>query len=150
AQGLFGSIAGEWSAGADITSLVLGAGGGFAIVLGCAAGGLLAQRMDKPWAYAASAALMVIACIAIAFSPRNGAGFAASTLLYTFSLGMCAATLTAMVLAIIGDTAAATKINLFFALNTLFSLGMLRANGWAHDHWRTNGMLYTEAAFGVA
>ena len=72
------------------------------------------------------------------------------TLFYTFTLGMCAATLTALVLAIIGDTAAATKINLFFALNTLFSLGMLRVNGWAHDHWRTNGMLYTEALVGVA
>jgi hypothetical protein len=54
-----------------------------------------------------------------------------------------------MVLAIIGDTAAATKINLFFALNTLFSLFMLRVNGWAHDAWKTNGMLYTEAAVGV-
>jgi PAT family beta-lactamase induction signal transducer AmpG len=150
AQGLFGSIASEWSAGADITSLVLGAGGGVAIVLGCAAGGLLAQRMDKPWAYATSAALGVLGCLAIAFSPRSGAGFAASTLFYTFALGMCAATITAMVLAISGDTAAATKINLFFALNTLFSLFMLRVNGWAHDHWRTNGMLYTEAAVGVA
>lgn len=57
---------------------------------------------------------------------------------------------TALVLAIIGDTAAATKINLFFALNTLFSLGMLRAVGWAHDRWSTNGMLFTEALAGVA
>jgi hypothetical protein len=55
-----------------------------------------------------------------------------------------------MVLAIIGDTAAATKINLFFALNTLFSLVMLRAIGKAHDVWKTNGMLYTEALAGVA
>src|SRR5262245_56464467 len=150
AQGLFGSIAGEWSAGADITSLVLGAGGGVAIVLGCAAGGLLAQRMDKPWAYAAAAGLGALSCLAIAVSPRTSAGYAASTLLYTFALGMSAATITAMVLAIIGDTAAATKINLFFALNTLFSLVMLRVDGWAHDHWHTNGMLYTEACVAAA
>jgi hypothetical protein len=58
--------------------------------------------------------------------------------------------MTALVLAIIGDTVAATKINLFFALNTLFSLGMLRVDGWAHDAWATNGMLYTEALVGVA
>ena len=116
AQGLFGSIASEWSAGADTTSLVLGLGGG----------------------------------IAIAFSPRNGLGYAASTLFYTFALGMSAATITAMVLAIIGDTAAATKINLFFALNTLFSLFMLRLDGWAHDARGTNGMLFTEAGLGVA
>jgi hypothetical protein len=53
------------------------------------------------------------------------------------------------VLAIVGDTAAATKINLFFALNTLFSLGMLRAVGWAHDAWSTSGMLMTEALTGL-
>jgi predicted MFS family arabinose efflux permease len=150
AQGLFGSIAREWSSGADSTSLVLGLGGGNAIVAGCFAGGRLADRISKPAAYAVSCAIGVLACFAIAFSPRNGVGFAASTLFYTFSIGMGAATLTAMVLAIIGDTAAATKINLFFALNTLFSLGMLRVDGWAHDAWRTNGMLFTEAGVGVA
>jgi MFS family permease len=150
AQGLFGSIAGEWNASADTTSLVLGLGGGLAIVAGCFAGGRLADRVSKPASYAASCALGVLGCIAIALSPRTGAGFAVGTLFYTFTLGMCAATITAMVLAFIGDTAAATKINLFFALNTLFSLGMLRVNGWAHDAWRTNGMLYTEAAVGVA
>lgn len=37
----------------------------------------------------------------------------------------------------------------FFALTTLFSLGMLRVDGWAHDVWRSNGMLYTEALFGL-
>ena len=150
AQALFGSIASEWHAGADTVSAVLGLGGGLAIVAGCFAGGRLADRMPKPAAYATSCALAVLACVAIALSPRNGAGYTLSTLFYTFTLGMAAATITAMVLAIIGDTAAATKINLFFALNTLFSLGMLRVNGWAHDAWKTNGMLYTEALVGVA
>ena len=149
AQALFGSIASEWNAGADTVSAVLGLGGGIAIVAGCFAGGRLADRIAKPTSYAVSSALGLLACVAIVMSPRTNLGYAVSTLLYTFALGMCAATITAMVLAIIGDTAAATKINLFFALNTLFSLGMLRVNGWAHDHWRTNGMLYTEALVGV-
>ena len=63
---------------------------------------------------------------------------------------MVTASFTGLVLAIIGRAAAATKINLFFALNTLFSLGMLRVAGWAHDAWSTNGMLFTEAITGVA
>jgi len=82
-------------------------------------------------------------------APRTSAGYAASTLFYTFTLGMVTASFTGLVLAIIGDAAAATKINLFFALNTLFSLGMLRVAGWAHDRWSTDGMLLTEAAVGV-
>jgi len=150
AQGLFSSIAKEWSARADTVSAVIGFGGGLVIVAGCFAGGRLADRIPKPMSYALSCALGLVACIAIAFSPRTNLGFAVTTLLYNFSLGMCAATITAMVLAIIGTTAAATKINLYFALNTLFSWLMLRVNGWAHDAWRTNGMLYTEAAVGVA
>jgi hypothetical protein len=79
-------------------------------------------------------------------SPRTSLGYAAGTLFYTFTLGRCAATLTGMVLSIIGEGAAATKINLFFALNTLFSIGVLRLEGWVHDRWATNGMLVTEFA----
>lgn len=150
AQALFASIAREWHAGADTVSAVLGLGGGLAIVAGCFVGGRLADRINKPASYAVSCALGLVACVAIALSPRTGFGYAASTLFYTFTLGMGAATLTALVLAIIGDTAAATKINLFFALNTLFSLGMLRVDGWAHDAWATSGMLYTEALVAVA
>ena len=150
AQALFGSLGPEWHAPADTVSLVLGLGGGLAIVLGCFAGGRLADRVPKPASYAISCALGVVACVMIALSPRTSMGYAASTLFYTFTLGMAAATMTAMVLAIIGDTAAATKINLYFALNTLFSLGMLRVDGWTHDRWRTSAMLFTEAGVGVA
>ena len=146
---LFGSLAPEWDAAADTVSLVLGAGGGIAIVAGCFAGGRLADRVSKPDAYALSCGLGLLTCVAIALSPRTALAFAATTLLYTFTLGMVAASFTALVLALVGRSAPATKINLFFAINSLFSIGVLRANGWAHDHWGTNGMLYTEALLGV-
>jgi MFS family permease len=147
---LFSAIGPEFHASADVVSAVLGLGGGVAIVAGCIAGGRLADRVAKPTAYAISCGLGLVACVVIVFSPRTSAGYAASTLFYTFTLGMVTGSFTGLVLAIIGDTAAATKINLFFALNTLFSLGMLRACGWAHDAWSTNGMLLTEALTGVA
>jgi MFS transporter, PAT family, beta-lactamase induction signal transducer AmpG len=149
AQYLFGSLGPEWHAPADTVALVLGLGGGVAIVLGCFAGGRLADLVPKPLAYATSCGLGLLACVAIAWSPRDAAGYAAGTLFYTFTLGMVAASFTGLVLAIVGHTAAATKINLYFALNTLFSLGMLRVAGWAHDVWATDGMLYTEALVGV-
>jgi PAT family beta-lactamase induction signal transducer AmpG len=150
AQFLFSAIGPEFHASADTVSAVLGLGGGLAIVAGCFTGGRLADRMPKPAAYAAACGLGLVACVAIAFSPRTSSGYAASTLFYTFTLGMVTASFTGLVLSIIGDTAAATKINLFFALNTLFSLGMLRVAGWSHDAWSTNGMLFTEAFTGVA
>ena len=147
---LFGAIAQEFHASADVVSSVLGLGGGIVIVAGCFAGGRLADRVAKPTAYAVSCGLGLVACVVMAASPRTSLGFAVTTLFYTFTLGMVTASFTGLVLAIIGETAAATKINLFFAVNTLFSLGMLRAAGWAHDAWSTNGMLLTEAFTGVA
>jgi predicted MFS family arabinose efflux permease len=150
AQFLFGSLAPEWRAPADTVSVVLGIGGGIAIVLGCFAGGRLSDGVSKPAAYAVCCGLGLVAAVAIALSPRTPSGYAASTLFYTFTLGMVAASFTGLVLAIVGHSAAATTINLFFALSTLFSLGMLRLSGWAHDHWGTNGMLLTEAAVGAA
>ncbi|HEY5220123.1 MAG TPA: MFS transporter [Gemmatimonadaceae bacterium] len=148
AEFLFGSLGPEWHSSADAVAEILSYGG-VAIVLGCFAGGRLADRVHKPAAYAASCALGLVACVVMAWSPRTDAGYAVSTLLYSFSLGMVAASFTGLVLSIVGHSAAATKINLFFALNTLFSFGMLRVDGWAHDAWATNGMLYTEAATGV-
>lgn len=145
---LFGSLGPEWHASADTVSFALGAGGGIAIVTGCLVGGLLADHTAKPLAYATSCALGALAALLIALTPRTAVGYAAATLFYTFTLGMCTATLTGMVLAIIGEGAAATKINLFFALNTLFSLAVLRLEGVVHDHWATNAMLLTE--FGIA
>ncbi len=147
---LFGAIAPEFHASADAVSSVLGLGGGIVIVAGCFVGGRLADRVPKPAAYAVSCGLGLAACVVMAASPRTSASFAATTLFYIFTLGMVTASFTGLVLAIIGDTAAATKINLFFAINTLFSLGMLRAAGWAHDAWSTNGMLLTEATVGAA
>jgi PAT family beta-lactamase induction signal transducer AmpG len=149
AQFLFGAIGPEWHASADTVSFVLGAGGGVAIVAGCFVGGRLADRISKSRAYAFACALGLLACVVMALSPRNAGGYAGSTLFYIFANGMGAASFTALVLAVVGEGAAATKINLFFALNTLFSLGMLRGDGWAHDAWGVNGMLYTEAAVGV-
>lgn len=147
---LFSAIGPEFHASADVISAVLGLGGGVAVVAGCFAGGRLADRIPKPAAYATACGLGLAACLVMTLSPRTSAGYAASTLLYTFTLGMVTSSFTGLVLSIIGDTAAATKINLFFALNTLFSLAMLRVAGWAHDAWSTNGMLLTEAVTGVA
>jgi predicted MFS family arabinose efflux permease len=150
AQFLFGSLGPEWNASADTVSFVLGAGGGVAIVIGCMTGGFIADYMSKPRAYAAACAVGVVAVAVMPFSPRTEFWYAATTLFYTFALGLTVATFTGMILAFIGDRAAATKINLFIALNTLFSLFVLRILGSVHDRLHTDGMLLTEAALGVA
>ena len=150
AQYLFGSLGPEFNANADTVSFVLGAGGGVAIVLGCVTGGWLADRTHATRAYAIACATSAAAGALLIVAPRDSLGYAASTLFYTWSLGLCAATLTGMVLAIIGDHAAATKINTFFALNTLGGLAMIRFDGAMHDRYATSGMFAAEALIGFA
>ena len=148
AQFLFGSLGPEWNASADVVSFVLGIGGGIAIVTGCMTGGVLASRLPSARAYAVACTISALAALLLLVLPRNTFGFAASTLTYTFALGLCSTTLTGMVLSVIGERAAATKINVFFAMNTMFGLAMLRVDGWAHDRYATNGMLLVE--FGIS
>ena len=149
AQYLFGSLGPEWHASADVVSLVVGLGGGIAIVVGCMSGGWLAARARGPRAYATACALSAAMALLLVVSPRNDAGFAAATLAYTFALGLCNATLTGMVLDVVGQGATATKMNVFFAMNTLFGLAMLRVDGAAHDQFGTRGMLLLEFAIGA-
>lgn len=150
AQFLFGSLGPEWNASSDAVSFALGIGGGIAIVAGCMTGGILASRMPTARAYATACAISASAALLLVASPRNTLGYTASTLTYTFALGLCSTTLTGMVLDVIGTRAAATKINVFFAMNTMFGLAMLRADGVAHDRWGTNGMLWFEFLLSAA
>lgn len=149
AQFLFGSLGTEWGASADAVSLTLGLVGGVAIVAGCMAGGALAARLPGAPAYAASCAISALAALLIAVAPRTAVAFVVVTLLYTAAVGLCNATLTGMVLDVAGEGATATKMNVFFAMNTLFGLTMLRIDGAAHDRWGTNGMLVLEFAVGA-
>ncbi|MFN7978090.1 MAG: MFS transporter [Vicinamibacterales bacterium] len=149
AQFLFGSLGTEWGASADAVSLTLGLVGGVAIVAGCMAGGALAARLPGARAYALSCGVSAVAALLIAVAPRTAAAFVVVTLLYTAAVGLCNATLTGMVLEVAGRGATATKMNVFFAMNTLFGLTMLRIDGAAHDRWGTSGMLVLEFAVGV-
>jgi hypothetical protein len=105
--------------------------------------------MPSARAYATACAVSAAAALLLVASPRSAAGYMAATLAYTFAVGLCNATLTGMVLDVVGEGATATKMNLFFAMNTLFGLAMLRVDGAAHDRWDTSGMLLLEFAIGV-
>ncbi len=150
AQFLFGSLGPEWNVSADMASVTLGAGGGVAIVAGCLTGGWLATRLPNARAYATACAISATAALLLVAAPRTAVAYIVVTLAYTFALELCTATLTGMVLEVVGTGATATKMNVFFAMNTLFGLAMLRVDGVAHDCWGTNGMLVLEFAIGAA
>jgi MFS transporter, PAT family, beta-lactamase induction signal transducer AmpG len=56
----------------------------------------------------------------------------------------------AVTLDAIGRGAAATKYSVFISLSNIPIAYMTALEGWAHAQWGANGLLYIEAALGMA
>jgi hypothetical protein len=76
--------------------------------------------------------------------------FVGFVLLYAFLTGFCYAGFAAVVFETIGRGAAGTKSNLLSGIANvpLIYLGIF--DGMGHDRWGASGLLYTDAAVGVA
>jgi MFS transporter, PAT family, beta-lactamase induction signal transducer AmpG len=113
---LFSGMASQYRASAEIVSLANGLGGGIASAIGALLGGVLADRMSRRLAYAASGGLTAICALAMAVAPMTPWTYAWGTFVYLFAGGIAFATWAGMVLEMVGLSAAtATKYALFNA-----------------------------------
>ena len=85
----------------------------------------------------------------MAYSPATILMYITWNMIYSFGVGLSYAAFTAMVLVVIGKSAAATGYNVFDSLSNfpLWWLGLLL--GWVADHRGPTVMLVTEAVLGV-
>jgi len=150
AQNLWSPIANEWHASADVVAFVTGAMSGLVSAAGCLAGGWLCDRMDRKAAYCLFGFLLAATAVGMALCPRTSGQYIFWTSAYAFVVGLCYAAYCAVVLEAIGQTAAATKFSLLSAVSNSPIMLMTFVDGWAQGRWGTNGMLWTEAAIGVA
>ena len=149
ASGLWSAVAGEWRASADTVALVSGVLGGIIYAAGCLMGGWLCDRMDRKTAYVWFGIFQAAAAVAMALLPRNPAMFVLWSSVYAFITGFTYAAFSAFVLEAIGRGAAATKYSALASLSNVPIYYMTNVDGWAHDLWGSNGMLFTEAVLGV-
>jgi PAT family beta-lactamase induction signal transducer AmpG len=147
---LFSAIAREWSASATTVALITGLLGGVISAIGCIVGGWFCDRMDRKKAYLVFGIIQAISCVAMALLPRTQLMFILWASVYTFSSGLCYAAFSAFVLEVIGKGAAATKYNALASLSNAPIYFMTNIDGWAHDHWNSSGMFFTEAGLAVA
>lgn len=158
---LFTGVSGEYGAGAELVSLANGLGGGLASAVGALLGGVLADRMNRRVAYAASGGLTALCAVAMAAAPLTPFTYAWGTFTYLFAGGIAFATWAGMVLEMVGLSAAtATKYALFNASANLAISYVTAANGhgaaWLHGRFGLSparGALLTDAgltAVGVA
>jgi len=150
AQNLWSPIASEWHASADVVAFVTGALSGLISAAGCLVGGWLCDRMDRRTAYCVFGFLLVLTAIGMALCPRTSNEYVFWTSAYAFVVGLCYAAYCAVVLAAIGDTAAATKFSFLSAVSNAPIMLMTFVDGAANTRWGTNGMLWTDAWCGIA
>jgi MFS family permease len=150
AQQVWAAIAGEWRAGADDVALVAGALSGVAGLVGALTWGFVCDRMDRKGAYLLAGVLSAAAAAVMALGPRTPLAFLALASLYNLVVGFAYCAYAAVVLEAIGHGAAGTKFNLLASLANVPILGVTLADGWTQTHRGSAGMLYAEAAIGIA
>ena len=149
-QQLWAAIAKDWGAGADEVALVGGLLAGLVSIPGCILGGYFADRIDKKRAYSLFGIVLSAVAIGMALAPRSPAAFLVFACLYNFVVGFCYGAYSAVTLEAIGKGAAATKFNLISSLSNAPILMVTLVDGWAETRFGATGMLYVEAAMGVA
>jgi MFS family permease len=150
AQNLWAAVANDWHAGPDAVSLVNGVLGGVISMVGCIVGGFICDRMDRKTAYCVFGVALALVTVAMALAPRTQAMFIVFTCVYAFVLGFSYAAFGAIVLETIGAGAAATKYNVLAGISNAPIAYQTLIDGWGHDRWGSNGLLYVESLCGVA
>ncbi|WP_395688191.1 MFS transporter [Caenimonas koreensis] len=144
------AIAGEWNAGADLVAWVNGVAGGLAAAAGAMVGGYLCDRMSPGRAYCVFGMGAGAVAVVMAWSARTPTSFVVFTMAYSAVVGCGYAAYSAIVLQAIGQRSAATNFNLMSALANVPIAVMTSFDGWVHDRFGTNAMLYGELALPAA
>ncbi|THD55833.1 MFS transporter [Phenylobacterium sp.] len=149
-QQLWGAIGKDWNASSDQVALAGGALSGLASIPGCIVGGYIADRIDRKRAYSLFGIGLSAVAIAMALAPKTPMTFMLFSCLYNAAVGFCYGAYSAVTLEAIGKGAAGTKFNLISSLSNVPVLVVTLVDGWAETRFGATGMLYVEAALGVA
>jgi PAT family beta-lactamase induction signal transducer AmpG len=144
------AIAGEWQAGADLVAWVNGVAGGLAAAAGAMVGGYVCDRLSPGRAYCVFGLVVGAIAVGMAWSARTPTAFVVFTMAYSAVVGCGFAAYSAIVLQAIGQRSAATNFNLMSALANVPIAVMTSFDGWMHDRFGTDAMLYGELALPAA
>lgn len=139
------AIAREWGASARTVVLVTGFASAAIACAGCLVAGWWADRDDRRRVYLATGAFVATTGLALALTPHVPGVFVVGTLTQKLFIGMSDAALSALILSVIGRSAAATKFAVLAALSNVGELYMTVSSGWIHDNWGATTMLLVES-----
>jgi hypothetical protein len=114
-------------------------------MFGCVAGGWIADRVGRWWAYFGSGTVMALVTIVMTAAPRTPTAYSSGVLAYAFFGAAAYAAFSAVVLFAVGRGAASTKYAALSSLGNVPVVYMTALDGWVHDRFGTGWMLQTDA-----
>ena len=142
---VWSAVGPDWRADPNTVAIVTGVLNGVVSVFGCVAGGWIADRVGRWWAYFGSGTVMALVTIVMAAAPRTPTAYSSGVLAYAFFGGAAYAAFSAVVLFAVGRGAASTKYAALSSLGNVPVVYMTALDGWVHDRFGTGWMLQTDA-----
>jgi PAT family beta-lactamase induction signal transducer AmpG len=146
---LWSVVAPDWRANPDTVAFVSGVLNGVVSAVGCVAGGWIADRIGRWWAYFGSGGMIALVALLMAAAARTPAAYAAGVLTYAFCCGMAYAAFSAVILFAIGRGAASTKYATLSSLGNIPVGYMTALDSWVYDRFGTGWMLAVDALSGA-
>jgi MFS family permease len=145
---LISGVGQDYHASGNEVALVTGVASGLLSTVGCFAGGLLADKMNRMMAYALSGGLTAVFGAWLAFGPLSPFTFAAGYSGYSLAAGFAYAVYTALLLDVVGKQrhAAALAYSALNASGNASIAYMTWLDGKGSDHWGVRGMMGTDMA----
>jgi MFS transporter, PAT family, beta-lactamase induction signal transducer AmpG len=150
AGNLWSAMANDWKATPGSVAMVTGVMGGIVTAAGALAGGWLCDRMDRKIAYVIFGVFQAASALAMALLPHTEWMFIVWTTAYAFVTGLTYAAFSAFALEAIGIGAAATKYAVLACASNATIILIMKSDGWAYGRFGASGLLYFEAAIGLA
>jgi MFS family permease len=133
---LFSAMAPDYQASEKLVAVVTGLGGGLIAALGSLAGGYLSDRMNRRLSYALAGGLTAFSALLMLAAPMTPLTYTWGTLAYNFANGVAFAALAALILEMVGHSAAAaTKYTLFISVANVASSYVTVLDGLASGLW---------------
>jgi MFS transporter, PAT family, beta-lactamase induction signal transducer AmpG len=146
---LWSSVATDWKVNADTVALITGTLSGVICVIGCVAGGWIADKLGRWWLYFGSGTLMALVTLVMSFSAYIPTTYIIGVLLYAFTCGTSSAAFSAVILHAIGKGLASTKYALLSSIGNIPIAYMTYFDGRLHDAYSIKIMLLGETFLGI-
>lgn len=149
ASNLWSSDAIDWHVRADSVALITGTLSAVVMVLGCVAGGWIADKLGRWSAFFGAGTLMALITLVMSYSVYLPSAYKTGVLFYAFTIGVVNAAFSAIVLHVIGKGLASTKYALLSSVGNIPNVYMTALDGWLHDAYSIKIMLLGETLLGL-